>query len=171
MSMTKTRTPAPELNVATVGGGDWSLSQQANTAFTLVVFYRGYHCPKCKLYLGHLKTLLGALGDKDVGVIAVSGDPQDRAEQARSEWDLGDLMVGYGQSEDNMRAWGLYASDSIREGETDRFGEPGVFLIRPDGTLYYAAVNSNPFGRANLDEIAAMIDFVAEKDYPARGEV
>jgi len=170
MSMTKTRTPAPELNVATVGGEDWTLSDQTNDAFTLVVFYRGYHCPKCKLYLGHLKTLLGALNGKGVGVIAVSGDPQDRAETTHSEWDLADLTVGYGQSEGSMREWGLYVSNSIREGETDRFGEPGLFLIRPDGTLYYAAVNSNPFGRANLDEISAMIDFVAEKDYPARGE-
>ncbi len=170
MSLPTPRAAAPSLEVDTVGGNRWSLAEQSNDAFTMIVFYRGVHCPKCKLYLSGLKGLLGTFADKGVGVVAVSGDPKEKAEQAAREWDLGDMTVGYGQSEDSMRAWGLYVSNAIREGEADRFGEPGLFLVRPGGELYFAAVNSNPFGRPNLDEIAAMVDFVAERNYPARGE-
>jgi hypothetical protein len=45
-----------------------------------------------------------------------------------------------------------------------------VFLVRPDRTLYYAAVQSMPFARPHLRDILAGLDFVIAKDYPARGE-
>ena len=48
--------------------------------------------------------------------------------------------------------------------------EPGVFLVRPDRTLYWASVQSMPFARPHFREIVAALDFVIAKDYPARGE-
>jgi len=50
------------------------------------------------------------------------------------------------------------------------FNEPGVFLARPDHTLYWASVQSMPFARPHFREILAALDFVIAKDYPARGE-
>ncbi len=46
------RQPVPSLDVPTVGGGTWSLSGQTPEKFTMIVFYRGLHCPICSLYLG-----------------------------------------------------------------------------------------------------------------------
>jgi hypothetical protein len=54
--------------------------------------------------------------------------------------------------------------------EPPLFTEPGVFLVRPDHTLYWASVQSMPFARPHFREIVAALDFVIAKDYPARGE-
>ena len=50
------------------------------------------------------------------------------------------------------------------------FSEPGVFLVKPDGSLYFGAVQTMPFVRPHFDELLAALDFVIAKDYPARGE-
>ena len=55
--------------------------------------------------------------------------------------------------------------------EPPLFSEPGLFLIRPDGTLYFGTVQTMPFARPTIPEIMGAIDFVIEKKYPARGEV
>ena len=50
------------------------------------------------------------------------------------------------------------------------FSEPGVFLVRPDQTLYYASVQTMPFVRPVFKEMVQALDFVIANDYPARGE-
>jgi hypothetical protein len=59
---------------------------------------------------------------------------------------------------------------SIGIEEPALFSEPGLFLVRPDGTLYYAAVQTMPFARPHFDELIGALDFAIAKDYPARGE-
>jgi hypothetical protein len=54
--------------------------------------------------------------------------------------------------------------------EPDAFGEPGIFLIRPDGTIYVAALNSMPAARPRIDDVVQAIEFFIEKSYPPRGE-
>jgi hypothetical protein len=66
--------------------------------------------------------------------------------------------------------WGLFVSKGITASEPDLFGEPGVFLIRPDATVYMAAVNSMPAARPRISDILSAAKFFTEKNYPARGE-
>ena len=54
--------------------------------------------------------------------------------------------------------------------EPEKFSEPGLFLVKPDGTLYAAFIQTMPFARPPLDQLLGAIDFIKEKDYPARGE-
>lgn len=136
----------------------------------MVVFYRGLHCPVCRAYLAELERKLAAFTERGVEVIAVSGDDSERAQRTVEEWKLAQLAIGYGQSIASMRQWGLFVSHGIKVPEPDLFGEPGLFLVRPDGTLYYAAVNSMPFGRPRLDDMLAALDFIIARDYPPRGE-
>lgn len=169
--MIKPRAPTPNLEIPIVGGGRWSLAEQQPDRFTLVVFYRGYHCPVCRGYLKQLDALLDRLTELGVtSVIVVSGDEADATRRTVQEWGLNRLTVGFGQSVDSMRQWGLFVSKGIKEGEPDLFGEPGLYLIRPDGTLYAAAINTMPFGRPNLEEVLGAVRFVNDTDYPARGE-
>jgi peroxiredoxin len=49
--MIKPGTPAPALDLPLIGGGRFRLADQQPGAFTLVVFYRGCHCPICRPYL------------------------------------------------------------------------------------------------------------------------
>jgi hypothetical protein len=59
---------------------------------------------------------------------------------------------------------------SIGIEEPALFAEPGVFIVRPDGTLYYGAVQTMPFARPQFQDLIGAIDFAVAKDYPARGE-
>jgi peroxiredoxin len=173
--MLKPRAAVPALNVALAGGGQWDGGTAKPDKFTMVVFYRGLHCPICRAYLTELNRLAADFAQRGVEVIAISSDVQERAEKAKSEWTLPNVKIGYGLSEANARAWGLYISTSrgttsIGIEEPARFSEPGLFLVKPDGTLYYGAVQTMPFARPHFDEMLKAIDFAVAKDYPARGE-
>lgn len=166
----------PALSVPLVGGGTWSLADQTPESFTMVVFYRGLHCPICGKYLKDLDDKLADFAKRGVNVIVLSSDTQDRAETAREKWALENLDLGYGLSLEKAREWGLYISSSngvTSSGfeEPALFSEPGLFLVRPDGTLYFGTVQTMPFARPAFAEILGALDFVIAKNYPARGEV
>lgn len=162
--------PVPALDVALVGGARFRLSEQQPKAFTLIAFYRGYHCPICKTYLGELRDQLDALKALGVEAVAVSADDADRAQKTKTEWELGPLRLGYGLPIETGRAWGLYVSKAISPKELPIFVEPGLFLVRPNGELYYAAVQTMPFARPSIREIVGAVGFVTDRNYPARGE-
>jgi peroxiredoxin len=168
------RQPVPALRVATLSG-EWDLAAQKPERFTLVVFYRGLHCPICKTYVGELDKLLPEFAARGVGVLALSSDTRERAEAARDHWGLANLTLGYGLAIAAAREWGLYVSTS--RGKTSAgieepalFSEPGLFLLRPDGTLYWGSTGTMPFARPHFREILGALDFVIKNDYPARGE-
>ena len=73
------RQQAPKLEIDLVGGGTWNLADQTPENFTLVVVYRGYHCPICKNYLGDLQGKLDDFAAKGVNVIVLSSDDKERA--------------------------------------------------------------------------------------------
>ena len=169
------RQPVRELQVATLAHGDFKLADDAAAHFSLVVFYRGLHCPICHKYLlelGRLQPEFDKRGDK---VIALSTDTAERAQAMADKLRAPDLRMGYGLSLASARAWGLYisasrSSTSIGIDEPALFAEPGVFIVRPDATLYYGAVQTMPFARPHFDELLDAIDFALAKNYPARGE-
>lgn len=103
-------------------------------------------------------------------VVAVSGDDEQRASNAAQDWQLGDLPVAYGLTVEEMRGWGLYVSKGVKEPEPELFNEPALYLVRPDGSIYSAHVQSTPFAGPHLDNLIHAIEFVNDKDYPARGE-
>lgn len=166
----KPQTKAPELAIETLSNGTWRLSEQQPDAFTMVVFYRGLHCPVCTQYISELDDKLEEFSERGVTVLAVSGDSEDRARQAKEDWGLEQVTVGCGLAPDAMREWGLFISQGITDEEPELFNEPGLFLIQPDSTIFLEALNSMPFGRPKLDDIRDGIDFVDEKGLPARGE-
>jgi len=165
------RKPVPELDVALTNGGTWTLSEEAGENFTMIVVYRGLHCPICKSYLQALQEHLPKLRDQGVNVVAISSDTEERAKSAQSEWGVDKVTIGYDWSIEEARKWGLYVSSGISDKEPDQFIEPGLFLIRPDGTLYFASIQTMPFARPTFDDVVGALDFVLKKDYPARGEL
>lgn len=169
------RSPVPVLQVPTLAHGPFTLADDAAPNFTLVVFYRGLHCPICLKYLLELGRLQPEFDKRGVKVIAMSSDGQERAQTMADKVGAPGLRMGYGLGLASARAWGLYISTSrgttsIGIEEPALFSEPGVFIVRPDGTLYYGAVQTMPFARPHFDELLAAIDFALAKSYPARGE-
>ena len=175
MSRILPRQPAPELVVPTLSGTTWSLADAKPQRFSLIVFYRGLHCPVCKTYVPELDKLHADFMTRGVEAIVLSTDTEARARQAQTDWKLSQLTVGHSLTIATARTWGLYISTSrgmTSAGieEPAQFNEPGVFLVRPDRTLYWASVQSMPFARPHFREIVAALDFAIAKDYPARGE-
>ena len=166
----KPREPAPQLEVKLLDGSTWRLRDAKPATFEMIVVYRGLHCPVCKTYLGELEAKLPEFEKRGVDVVAVSTDSHDRAERAKTEWGLDKLRLGYDLAIATARQWDLFISHAIREGEPPEFSEPGLFLIKPDGTLFFASRNSAPWGRPPFDQMLRGIDFAVERKIPARGE-
>jgi len=107
---------------------------------------------------------------RGINVVAVSMDSQERAMAVHEEWETGDVPLAYSLSEASAREWGLYITAGREDtAEPEVFSEPGMFLIRADGTLYFASVQNAPFTRPPLDQLLQGVDFILEKDYPTRG--
>jgi peroxiredoxin len=161
--------PAPALSVPLVGGGTWTLADQKPDSFTMIVVYRGFHCPVCKVYMGKLNSLMGQARDVGLNVVAVSMDGLERAEAAKAEWGLTDTPVAYGLTKDDVKNWGLYLSTAIKDAENAQFAEPGLFWVRPDGRLYLIDISNMPFSRPDLEILLPKAKMAKENNYPARG--
>ncbi|MFZ2268048.1 MAG: peroxiredoxin-like family protein [Azonexus sp.] len=169
------RHPVPALDVALTGGGRFVLGAVPAERFDLIVFYRGLHCPICAKYLLELERLAPEFARRGVRIVAVSSDQAERAQAMADKVKADVMQIGYDLNLNSARQWGLYISasrgkTSIGIEEPALFSEPGVFLVRPDGTLYYGAVQTMPFARPQFQDLLGAIDFAIAHDYPARGE-
>lgn len=169
------RYPVPALNVPLVTGGRFVLGAAPGERFDLIVFYRGLHCPICAKYLLELERLAPEFASRGVAAVAVSSDDEERGKHMAEKVKASGVRFAYGLDLRSARQWGLYVSTSrgktsIGIEEPALFSEPGIFLVRPDGTLYYGAVQTMPFARPQFQDLLGAIDFAIAKDYPARGE-
>jgi len=164
----------PDLTVDLIDGKQWSLGDQSPNSMTMLVFYRGYHCPKCQEQLEDLETKMDDFRALGVNVLAVSMDKKERAQQTYDEWDIDGVPLGYGLSEKTARAWGLFMSqkmekDASKTQEPLIFSEPGLFLVNPDSTLYSSSIQTMPFARPQFSDVIAAIQFINKNKYPPRG--
>jgi peroxiredoxin len=164
---------APNLGLDLVGGGntdDLKLCTGADGRFTLVVFYRGLHCPICRKQLAEIDRRIDDLQAAGIGrTVAVSMETAERSTRVVDEWHLSKLPVAYGLPEEAARSWGLNLSRAIKDGEPDLFNEPGIFILDDDGTLFWSSTATMPFGRPSLDDLIAGVRYAQDHDYPARG--
>jgi peroxiredoxin len=170
------RKPVPALRLSLAGGSSFDIASEKPENFTLLVFYRGLHCPICKTQLRELEGKLGEFEKRGVNVVAISSDDGDRGERTGSDWGLERLRIAYGLDPETARRWWLYISrgkgpTSAGMDEPALFSEPALYLVRADGTLYFGSVQTMPFARPHLGDIIGALDFVMAKGYPARGEV
>ncbi|PHQ71019.1 MAG: thioredoxin peroxidase [Sneathiella sp.] len=161
----------PTMTIPAVVGGNVTLGglDAAKERWQLVVVYRGKHCPICKRYLAKLEELKDDFAAADIDVIAVSGDSAEKAALQAEEGAL-TFPVGYDLKVEQMAELGLYISDPRSPQETDQpFPEPGLFALRPDGTLQIVDISNAPFARPELASILNGLKFIREKGYPIRG--
>lgn len=157
----------PQIKLAAVGGGEVALGGQGEK-WQAIFVYRGLHCPICKTYLGKVEAKLGEFADMGAEVIAVSGDPKEKAEAFAEEVGL-TMPVGYDLSVAQMRDLGLYISTPRSDTETDRpFPEPALFLTTPDGKVQIVEIANAPFVRPDLDLILRGLNR-GKEGYPIRG--
>ncbi|MDO6591182.1 thioredoxin peroxidase [Loktanella sp. D2R18] len=156
------------MSFSKLGGGTLTVGGPREN-WTLFVVYRGKHCGRCKKYLNTLNDMRGAWADAGFDIAVVSADPLEKAaaDQAEFGWEFD---IGYDLSEAHMTQLGVYMSDPLSSGETDRrFAEPGIFVIRPDGSLVIVAISNGPSARPDLAELLDGMIFTKVNDRPARG--
>ena len=78
------RKPVPALEFDTVGGERWSLAAQKPQHFTMVVFYRGLHCPVCQRYTSELNGMIEDYNKRGVSTVITSTDSKERRVYKRS---------------------------------------------------------------------------------------
>jgi peroxiredoxin len=153
-----------------LGGGDVSVGGTSDN-WTLLVVYRGKHCPRCKKYLNILSSMKSDWNAAGFDVAVVSADTEEKAtaDQAEFNWSFD---LGYDLSETQMETLGLYVTEPLSPTETDRrFAEPGTYVIRPDGSLVLIALSNGPSARPELAELLDGMIFTKENDRPPRGTV
>jgi len=168
-------TTAPLLSLPLVQGGttdDLALGAGAEGRFTLIVFYRGLHCPVCRKQLREVNENMDELREAGVGrVVAVSMDTLKRATISIDGWELTRLAIAHGLTKEAAHQWGLFISSGFKEGEPELFSEPGMFILDSDNTVFWSNISSMPFGRMPVKAIINGLKYVTENDYPARGTI
>ncbi len=169
------RQKVPALTLPTLDHGEFDLYTDGSERGTVITFYRGLHCPICAKYLTELEKLTESFAERGVKTIAISSDGEERTRAMQEKIEATGLRFGYGLNLAKAREWGLYISTSrgktsIGIEEPELFSEPGLFMIQPDGALYYGSVQTMPFVRPHFSELVGALDFAIEKNYPARGE-
>ncbi|QKV19342.1 redoxin domain-containing protein [Oricola thermophila] len=158
----------PPVSVPRLGGGEIVIGGTREN-WVLVVVYRGRHCPRCKRYLSKLNDMRQRWRDAGFDIAVVSADPEEKARADRDTFGWS-FDIGHDLSEAQMATLGLYVSDPLAETETDRrFAEPGVFVIRPDGSLLLVAISNGPSARPDLEELLDGMIYTRENDRPPRG--
>lgn len=159
--------PFPAQTWPTVNGS--SVTPSDVSGWSLVVVYRGKHCPLCEKYLDTLNGLLSSYKEAGVKVCAVSADPLEKS-KAQAEAQSLDFPVAYDLSTEQMHELGLYVSEPRSPQETDRpFAEPAMFVINADGGMQIIDISNAPFARPDLEGLLNGIRFIQAKGYPIRG--
>ena len=163
-------TPLSPMSFPKLGGGALTVGG-ARENWTLFVVYRGKHCPRCKAYLNTLNDMADDWRAAGIDIAVVSADPLEKAAADQEEFGWG-FDLGYGMTEDQMEALGLYISDPLSPDETDRrFAEPGVFVLWPDGTQFLVAISNGPAARPDLHQLLDGMVFSQKHNRPPRGTV
>ena len=85
MSRVLPRQPAPDLTVPTLSGTTWSLAAASPQRFSLIVFYRGLHCPICTTYIAELNKSVPEFPTRGVESSAISSDTAPRYREAQTK--------------------------------------------------------------------------------------
>tara|TARA_R110000751_G_scaffold95381_1_gene186287 strand:- start:28574 stop:29110 length:537 start_codon:yes stop_codon:yes gene_type:complete len=169
------RQKTPDLILPTLDHGTFDLSKDQSEHGTIICFYRGLHCPLCATYLTEFQKRVADFTARGANTIAISSDGEERTRAMADKIGADTLRFAYDLPLAKAREWGLYISTSrgktsIGIEEPALFSEPGLFMVTPQQTLYYASVQTMPFVRPHFSELVGALDFAIEKNYPARGE-
>lgn len=162
---------APALKIETVGHGSFDLDVDKGEKGTLVIQYRGLHCPICIKQMAEVEAALDDFAALGIEVIMITTDTAERAAETVDRAGVSRLRVGHSLPMAAAREdWGLHIS-TAREGsaESDLFAEPGHFFIAPDRMLYYAWQQTTPFARPSMSDIVGGLKFTLGNNYPPRG--
>ena len=145
-------------------------AQVASGRWTLVLVYRGQHCPICLKYLNEFSMFSGRFEALNIDVVAVSAENNQQLEQFKVNGLKVSFPIMLELQVADMKKLGLYISEPTSDSETDHlFAEPGLFLVNPQGQTAMLEIANAPFIRPNIDQLVTGLEYVMENNYPIRG--
>lgn len=161
----------PDLSVLNTDGQAVSLINPSNeNNWTMLVIYRGQHCPVCTKYLNRLQGMRHEFEELGIEIVAVSADTVAQLQQKLTNDVKVDFTVHAGLTLEQMQQLGLYVSQPMSSSETDHpFSEPALFVINSDNKVQVLEIANSPFVRPDLDMLLSGLRYTRENDYPVRG--
>ena len=160
--------PFPQLTFKMLDGTTFETAEFAG-GWSLLIVYRGHHCPRCKDYIASLHKHAPAYSERRVRIVLGSADPAETARQTVAEegWTL---PVFAGLTVDQMSALGLFITDPGDDSTIHGlYSEPGLFLINPDGLLQTLSTSNSPSTRPDLEVFLDGVIGTQDRNLPIRG--
>lgn len=158
----------PDISFKLMTGETIQLGANAGR-WTLLIVYRGDHCPRCKTYVAKLHELVPGYAERNVDIYLASTDPEHVAKRTIDEnnWTL---PVAFGLTNAQSQQLGLYLTDQDASAELDgQYAEPGMFLINPEGLTQVIATSNSPSVRPDLEVVLDGIIGTQDRNLPIRG--
>ena len=141
---------APDFTVKDLEGKGYRLYDHLSGRKTVLLFFRGEWCPICNLQLHSLQEKLADFQRENAQILAASTDTPENSQKLVAKHKLGfPVLVGLGR--DVVEAYDLFFN------EEKGCAEPAVFILRPDATVAYAALQSGPRGRPSNDDLLTIV--------------
>ncbi|MBI3931657.1 MAG: peroxiredoxin family protein, partial [Chloroflexi bacterium] len=141
---------APDFTIEDLEGKHHRLYDYLNGQKTVLLFYRGEWCPVCNLQLHSLQEKLAEFQKENAQILAVSTDTPENSQKLIAKHNLG-FPVLAGLSRETVEAYDLFFNDGKGH------AEPAVFILRPDGAVAYASLQSGPLGRPGNDDLLRIV--------------
>lgn len=161
--------PMPPLHLRLPSGTNWRTDAARPEALSLIAIYRGGWCDDCRRFLRTLDEAIPQLRALGVAAMAASVDDEQTTQATATAWDITQLPLAGRLEIDQARSWGLYATRLTMQGADRHFIEPGLFLLRPDHSLYALWIATLPSARPEVAWLVETIAYLAERGFPLRG--
>jgi len=157
---------APDVQLTTVEGNAFDLSNALSRHPTLLIFYRGGWCPFCNLHLAELQSIQDDLQDLGYQILAVSMDRPDKLRESLNEHDLTYTLLSDSGAV-ATKAFGLaYKATNSNTSRLESYSGrdhhilpvPAAFIIGTDSIIKFEYINPNYKVR-----IKSMVILVAAK--------
>lgn len=150
-------------------GGSWTVQGETTARLRLISFYRGAFCGFCTRFMQQLNGLHADFAELGIDLAGLSVDPKDTVQAWAESNGIDKISTGYGLTQEQIKACGLFASHFTRDGKELYFAEPALWLVRPNGELYLNIQSSVSCGRPDLESLLVGLKLLAGQGFPTRG--
>lgn len=145
----------PDLKLKLIDGSEIQTKTELKKPFNVVLFYRGYWCPYCKMQLKTFQNGLEKLTSEGIGVLAISVDPLDKALEAQKE--AGAMFpIAYGVPV-RETAETIGAFYDAAPTHTAPYLQSTDFILGPDGKVVVSVYSSGAIGRLIWQDVLSFV--------------
>lgn len=143
------------LNLQLLPNRKESVASLCNRAanYTILVFYRGFHCRICFRYIRRWAAFKSAFNKLGIEVAAVSSDSKEKAQQTQNEWFTQDLPLAYGLPVTEGQRIGLHISKGTGIDDPSEFTEPALFVLNKQGDVVISSIQNSAYARPDVEQL------------------